>query len=94
MMLTPAMMIVASCALYRHRLEMKDVEDGISKPEYQMKFIWRNYFSSGRSTVGKENLRRCLKQEMKMIQKKERGIKKMAMMDGIEKRQPSLYRIM
>ena len=96
MMFTPAMMMVAFCALYtyreRDRLDMG--QDGISKPEYQGKLIWTNGFSFGLSTVRKENLRRCLKQEMKRIQKKERVIKKMVMMDVIEKRQPSLYRIM
>jgi hypothetical protein len=99
MMLTRAMMMVALCAMYRDRgldmgQETKDGEDGISNHDYLRKFIWRNGFSFGLRTIGKENMRRCLKQEMKMIQKKERVIKKKMMMDGIERSQPSLYRIM
>ena len=96
MMLTPALMMVALCTLYSERgLDRgQDGEDGSSKPEYQRKFIWLNDFSFGLRTIGKENLRRCLKQEMKMIQKKERVIKKMVMIEGIKNSQPSLYRIM
>ena len=95
MMLTSAMMLVALCSLYRDRLNMgQDGEDGISKPEYLRKIIWMNDFSSDLSTVRKESLMRCLKQDMKMVQKKERVIKKMVMIEGIKNSQPSLYRIM
>ena len=69
----------------------QDGEDGITKPDYRRKLFWLDVFRFGLGTIGKEDLLRCLKLEVKMIQKKRRVIK---MVNGVVKSQPSLYRIL